>query len=64
MADTHLFIAKEIKGARTTTSVLPLTLDEKVKEISRMIAGAEITSLTKEHAKELLALADKMKHTI
>ncbi|RBN37912.1 DNA repair protein RecN, partial [Priestia megaterium] len=31
MADTHLFIAKEIKGDRTTTSVLPLTLDEKVK---------------------------------
>ena len=29
MADTHLFIAKEIKGDRTTTSVLPLTLDEK-----------------------------------
>jgi DNA repair protein RecN (Recombination protein N) len=29
-----------------------------------MIAGAEITSLTKEHAKELLDLADKMKHTI
>ncbi|MCR8928340.1 DNA repair protein RecN [Priestia megaterium] len=64
MADTHLFIAKEIKGDRTTTSVLPLTLDEKVKEIGRMIAGAEITSLTKEHAKELLDLADKMKHTI
>lgn len=64
MADTHLFIAKEIKGDRTTTSVLPLTLDEKVKEIGRMIAGAEITSLTKEHAKELLDLADKMKQTI
>jgi DNA repair protein RecN (Recombination protein N) len=64
MADTHLFIAKEIKGDRTTTSVLPLTVDEKVKEIGRMIAGAEITSLTKEHAKELLDLADKMKHTI
>ncbi len=31
MADTHLFIAKEIKGDRTTTSVLPLTLDEKSK---------------------------------
>ncbi|TYR82465.1 DNA repair protein RecN [Priestia megaterium] len=61
MADTHLFISKNIKDNRTTTSVLPLTQEEKVKEIGRMIAGAEITDLTKEHAKELLGLAAKIK---
>ncbi|MBD8070391.1 DNA repair protein RecN [Bacillus sp. PS06] len=61
MADTHLYISKEIKDNRTKTSIKPLSIDEKVKEIGRMIAGAEITDLTTEHAKELLELAQKIK---
>ncbi|NMD70201.1 DNA repair protein RecN [Bacillus sp. DNRA2] len=61
MADTHLFIAKKIKDGRTTTSVLPLNAKEKISEIGRMISGAEMTDLTKQHAEELLHLAAKMK---
>lgn len=61
MADTHLFIAKETVQGRTTTSVKALNDQDKIKEISRMISGVEITDLTKEHAKELLKLADDSK---
>ncbi|WNS74172.1 DNA repair protein RecN [Bacillus sp. DTU_2020_1000418_1_SI_GHA_SEK_038] len=61
MADTHLYIAKNIKDGRTKTSVKALNEAEKVKEIGRMISGVEITDLTKEHAKELLQLAKKIK---
>ncbi|PGT87657.1 MULTISPECIES: DNA repair protein RecN [Bacillaceae] len=61
MADTHLYIAKETKSGRTKTSVKPLVEDEKVKEIGRMIAGVEVTELSKEHAKELLLLASSAK---
>ncbi|QED48570.1 DNA repair protein RecN [Cytobacillus dafuensis] len=61
MADTHLFIAKNIKDGRTKTSVKPLNEVEKIKEIGRMISGVEITDLTKEHAKELLQLANRLK---
>lgn len=61
MADTHLFIAKNIQNGRTKTSVKPLNETEKVKEIGRMISGVEITDLTKEHAKELLQLANRIK---
>lgn len=61
MADTHLFIAKQIQEGRTSTSVLPLSQQDKIKEIGRMISGAEITDLTKKHAKELLKLAQKAK---
>jgi len=61
MADTHLFIAKIIKGGRTKTSVTPLGVEEKIKEIGRMISGAEITDLTKKHAEELLYLAGENK---
>lgn len=61
MADTHLYIAKNIIEGRTKTTVKPLSESEKIKEIGRMISGVEITELTKEHAKELLQLAEQLK---
>lgn len=61
MADTHLYIAKATKDGRTKTTVTPLTEEEKIGEIGRMISGVEITDLTKEHAKELLHLAHSSK---
>ncbi|ADC48364.1 DNA repair and genetic recombination [Alkalihalophilus pseudofirmus OF4] len=61
MADTHLYIAKHEKEDRVHTSVTPLELDEKVDEIARMISGVEVTDLTKQHARELLDLAEQLK---
>lgn len=63
MADTHLFISKRAKAGRTMTNVKPLSDDEKVSEIGRMIAGVEVTELTKQHAKELLHQANDVKTT-
>jgi DNA repair protein RecN (Recombination protein N) len=63
MADTHLFIAKSTRDGRTKTTVKPLNSEDKIKEIGRMISGVEITDLTKEHAKELLQLAQQIKIT-
>ncbi|MBD1378785.1 DNA repair protein RecN [Metabacillus arenae] len=61
MADTHLFISKKTVDGRTKTKVKALKETEKIKEIGRMIAGVEVTDLTKQHAKELLALANSIK---
>ena len=61
MSDTHLFIEKETKDGRTKTSVHPLSNDEKIKEIARMISGIEITDVTKKHAEELLRQAAELK---
>ncbi|TFD92238.1 DNA repair protein RecN [Jeotgalibacillus sp. R-1-5s-1] len=61
ISDRHLFISKEIKNDRTTTHVLPLEKQERVREISRMISGVEITDLTISHAEELLDLAHSIK---
>jgi DNA repair protein RecN (Recombination protein N) len=63
MADTHLFIAKNVRAGRTNTSVKPLIESEKIKEIGRMISGVEITDLTKQHANELIQLAKRLKIT-
>ncbi|MFD0767928.1 DNA repair protein RecN [Bacillus sp. CGMCC 1.60114] len=61
MADSHLFIRKQIVNERTVTSVTVLNQDEKVTEIARMISGVEITDLTTEHARELLSQAHRFK---
>ncbi|KGX88830.1 DNA repair protein RecN [Pontibacillus litoralis] len=62
MADTHLYIKKEMKADRTKTIVHQLSKEDKVDELSRMISGAQLTETTRVHAKELLDLAEKMKH--
>ncbi|HCM89332.1 MULTISPECIES: DNA repair protein RecN [Vagococcus] len=59
IADTQYFIKKEIKNKRTETSVSELASDERIDEVARMLSGSEITPLTLEHAKELLAIAQK-----
>ncbi len=58
-ADFQYFISKTVQNNRTKTIVVELTKEERVEEIARMLAGAEVTTLTKEHAKELLRLAQK-----
>lgn len=63
MANHHYYITKKVQNKRTTTSVTILTGDEKVEEISRMIAGIEVTELTKHHAKEMIEQAEKVKET-
>ncbi|WNF37838.1 DNA repair protein RecN [Bacillaceae bacterium IKA-2] len=61
MANTHLFISKQQSEKKTATNVTALTKDERVEEVARMLSGVEITDLTREHAKELLSQADKIK---
>lgn len=61
ISDRHLFISKEVKNDRTHTSVSPLDKEDRVKEISRMISGVEITDLTISHAEELINLAHTIK---
>ena len=57
VADYQYFIEKAIQEGRTETRVRQLSYEERVTEIARMLSGAEITELTVEHARELLALA-------
>lgn len=63
MANHHYYITKKVQNKRTTTSVTVLKGVEKVEEISRMIAGIEVTELTKQHAKEMIEQAEKVKQT-
>ncbi|MGX6961838.1 DNA repair protein RecN [Vagococcus xieshaowenii] len=58
-ADHHYFIEKHIVDERTQTTVYPLSKEQRVDEVARMLAGEVITDLSKQHAKELLNLSTK-----
>jgi DNA repair protein RecN (Recombination protein N) len=53
-ADAHFQVTKEIAGERTVTRVVELNQGGRIEELARMIGGAEITTLARKHAKELL----------
>lgn len=59
MADCHLHITKDVIDGRTETFINQLSENGRTNEIARMLAGDEITELTKKHAQELLVLAHK-----
>lgn len=54
LASTHLLIAKEERGGRTYTTVTPLDLDGRKRELARIIGGANITETTLKSAEEML----------
>lgn len=63
MADTHFEIEKHIKGSETTTQIHPLNEEDSVKELARLLGGAEITAAVLENAKEMKELAQVHKNT-
>ncbi len=53
-SDNHLYIEKTVEGGRTFTVVKPLSYNERIEEIGRIMSGTEITSNLYNSAKELL----------
>ena len=51
----HFRIEKHSDGISTQTTVVPLSEEERIEEIARLMSGTEITQAAKSAAKELLA---------
>ena len=56
LANTHLLIAKRERDGRTYTSVTPLDIEGRKKELARIIGGTNITETTLKSAEEMLRL--------
>ncbi|MDK1475634.1 DNA repair protein RecN [Streptomyces sp. 549] len=56
-ADRHLLIEKTDDGSVTRSGVQALSGEERVRELSRMLAGQEDSELARAHAEELLEAA-------
>ncbi len=54
MADTHLLIEKKTEKDRTFTSVSPLSYEQQINEIARIMSGTQMTENLYNSAKELL----------
>ncbi len=54
LAHNHLLIAKEERQGRTYTTVTPLDLEGRKRELARIIGGANITEITLKSAEEML----------
>jgi DNA repair protein RecN (Recombination protein N) len=61
MADHHYKIQKLVEENKTTTHVERLSAEEQIDELGRLLSGARVTELTRQHAKEMLELADSQK---
>jgi len=56
LAETHLLIAKSERSGRTYTTVTPLDIEGRKRELARIIGGTNITETTLKSAEEMLQL--------
>jgi DNA repair protein RecN (Recombination protein N) len=57
-ADHHHRVAKRVRAGRTWADVTSLERAERIVEIARMLSGAKVTELSREHAEEMVAAAE------
>jgi DNA repair protein RecN (Recombination protein N) len=53
----HLMVGKEVRGNRTFARIATIEKSDRVEEIARMLGGRDSTTVTLEHAREMLAAA-------
>ena len=63
MADTHFEIEKHTRGNDTITEIHPLEGEESVRELARILGGAEITDAVLQNAREMKELAQVHKNS-
>lgn len=61
MADAHFLIRKATKNDRTVTTIRRISKEDELRELARMLGGAEITEAALENAKEMKELAGNTK---
>lgn len=64
MADQHYLIEKASDDDITTTFVRLLNAVDRVDEMSRLTSGKDVTEMTRDHAKEMIAIANKKKESL
>ena len=55
--DQHFKVSKKVEAGRTHMAVESLDDDARVLEVARMLAGTEVTDLSRSHAEELITVA-------
>ncbi len=61
MSDVHFLIEKSTKKDRTVTTIKKISEEDDLRELARMLGGAEITEAALQNAREMKALAKNTK---
>ena len=61
MSDVHFLIEKNAKKERTVTTIRKISEEDDLRELARMLGGAEITEAALQNAKEMKELARNTK---
>lgn len=61
MADHHYAIVKNVEDGKTRTSIYHLNREQEIRELARILGGAEITDKVLESAEEMKELAKRAK---
>ncbi len=62
MADLHYDVEKVVEGERTYTRINLVSGEDTYRVLARLLGGTNISDVTLEHAREIKANADKLKH--
>ena len=57
--DRHFKVSKQVRDGRTHMVVSELDEEARVQEVARMLAGEDVTELSRSHAEELIAVAGR-----
>lgn len=61
LSDHHYFVMKKVKDNKTFTKIKVLKKEEKELEISKMLAGDDVTEATLNNVKEMIKLSELKK---
>ena len=64
MADSHFEIEKNVEENETVTSIHPLSEEDSVRELARLLGGAKITDSVLANASEMKELAQVQKSAL
>lgn len=60
LADMHFHVSKVVKKGNTITRVKVLSQEERIEEVARLMGGVRVTHKTREVARELLKMAQRV----
>ena len=61
MADCHFEIEKLVREGKTVTQICRLGHEESIRELARLLGGAQITDAVLKNAREMKELAERSK---
>jgi len=59
-ADRHFRVSKRVAAGRTHAGIVDLSVDQRVEELARMLAGKQATPASRRHASEMLQAAGRV----